>query len=102
MARSATFARSICRLVLSRMVLINFLRPKMSAANEANLFCPVGQDILSFGLSAEPTIMPTCASTLVIVLDLDLHESIAQLTIVETLLSRSFRPSSRTHSQTKS
>jgi hypothetical protein len=36
-ARSATLARSICRLVLSGMVRINFSRPKMSAANEANV-----------------------------------------------------------------
>jgi hypothetical protein len=45
MARLATPARLGCRPVFSGMVCINFSRPKKSVANEANLFCVVGQDI---------------------------------------------------------
>jgi hypothetical protein len=44
----------------------------LRSANEANVL-PCWPDILSFGLSAGPMIVPACASTLVVVLDLGLH-----------------------------
>jgi hypothetical protein len=101
-ARLATLARSICRPVFSGMVRINFSRlNKDVSSKETNLIRPGGQDVLSFALSAELMIIRPAHRSLVVVLDLDLHESIAQSTIIETLLSQSFRPNSRSQSQTK-
>jgi hypothetical protein len=62
MARLATPARSGCRPVFSGMVCINFSRPKKSVANEANLFCVVGQDIFVSALFEGPMMMPSRGS----------------------------------------
>jgi hypothetical protein len=98
MARSATAARSVRRPKSSGIVRINFSRPQMSTANEANPFCTVGQDIfvvLVVGAAndnARPRIDPLSWVSI-----FDLSESMARSTIAETLLSRLFRRAYRSN-----
>ena len=49
LTRLATSGRSLRWPVFSGIACINFSRPKMSAANQANLFRSVGQDIFLVG-----------------------------------------------------
>ena len=61
-----------------------FLAIKEVSANEANLFCVVGQDIFVSALLDGPMIMPSRDRSPVVVLDHDLHEPTDLSPIIET------------------
>ena len=67
-------------------------------ANEANLFCVVGQDIFLSALLDGPMMVPSGAHSPVVVLDHDSLESIGGPLIIETFFpARSFRRDSRSN-----
>jgi hypothetical protein len=72
-ARSATPARSICRPAFSGMMCINFLRPKMSTANEPTYFALFVKIFLSSAFVGRLMITPACGSISIGVLDRDVR-----------------------------